>query len=318
MTGVLPRVTVVVCTYNRARLLHSCIDSLSCQDADPTSYEVLVIDNGSTDGTSDFLGNCSYDCFQFRWIFEPVPGLSNARNRGWLEARGEYVAFLDDDAIAEPGWISAILSFSLQCPDVVMFGGPYEAYVTDPVPSWFPIECGGMDLGREKRAIDCRTEFLVGLNMVFRRDTLVDLGGFDVHLGMKGGVVSYGEETQLQIMLKSRGHDVYYLPQMKVRHHLAARKMRLVWALRSAYAVGRCSALTWKRRRSLFSHLAGLAFGFIHATKALLERTNTPFRRKVYFALVPLVSEYGALIEYLRVDDDNHESTIACSGKGAE
>jgi GT2 family glycosyltransferase len=295
----LPEITVVVCTHNRVRLLEGCLDSLSRQEVDPRRYDVLVVDNGSTDGTADFLSRCCYDDIRLRWVNEPVLGLSYARNRGWLEANGTYVAYIDDDAIAAPDWISEIISFVERRPEIAMFGGPHVPFATDPVPSWFPPEYGTMDLGSEERALEIGREFVEGMNMAIRKDILADCGGFHPDLGMKGYKVSYGEETQLQITLRNCGFAVYYLPQMKVSHHLPGRKMRLGWLLKSAYASGRCSALTWNTQRTLGAHCAGLMYGCFYLLRTFFLRKGIPLRRKLYYALAPLVSECGAFMEYL-------------------
>lgn len=298
MTAQLPDISVVVCTHNRLQLLTNCLESLCQQDAEQFHYEVLVVDNASTDGTTEFLKVYCEDRIGFRWVTEPVVGLSNARNRGWQEATGRYVIYIDDDAMAESFWVSEILTFTVRHPEVVMFGGPFTLYTTDAVPDWFPLEIAAMDLGTEERPVDLTREFIVGLNMGFRKDVLAGCGGFHPELGMTGAKISYGEETQIQLLLKSNGYSVYYLPRMLVRHHLPARKMKFFWLLQSVYAIGRCSALTWSQRRSLRSIIGGLAFGLFHGVRTMFKPAKLPFRRRLYYAMTPLISECGALIEH--------------------
>ncbi len=300
MNAEMPIISVVVCTHNRLRLLRGCLDSLLSQHADPELYEILVVDNCSTDGTGAYLEAFIPGACRFRWVVEPVLGLSNARNRGWREARGRYVAYIDDDAEAHSEWISEIIEFISRRPEVPMFGGPYRAFTTDPVPSWFPPEYGSMNHGSEERALDIGREFIQGMNMAFNKGVLAACGGFHPGLGMKGNMVSYGEETQLQFILRDRGHQVYYLPKMKVNHYLPAYKMCFSWLLKSLYSVGATWALTSNQHRTLVSHLAGLAYGVIFAFGILLTRKKIPFRRKLYYSVIPVVSEFGALREHLK------------------
>src|SRR5690349_3554566 len=92
------RVTVVVCTFNRASLLIGCLSRLAEQAGPQTASEVLVVDNNSSDNTTESVKPFCERYAWFRLAVENKQGLAQARNRGWQEARGEYVAFIDDDA----------------------------------------------------------------------------------------------------------------------------------------------------------------------------------------------------------------------------
>ena len=98
-----PQISAVVCTHNRVDFLQRCIDSLRNQTLDPLNYEILVVDNGSIDGTEQLCERYE-DVVNFRYIHEPVLGLSQARNRGLQEASGDFIGYIDDDAAAEPQW----------------------------------------------------------------------------------------------------------------------------------------------------------------------------------------------------------------------
>ena len=99
----LPEITAIICTHNRERFLESCIQSLFDQTLDARRYEILVVDNGSNDGTRAICDKFK-DRLNFKYIFEPVLGLSQARNTGWKNARGRYVGYIDDDATADQRW----------------------------------------------------------------------------------------------------------------------------------------------------------------------------------------------------------------------
>jgi len=90
-------ISVIVCTYNRAELLRELLPTLCEQTVAFTQYEVIVIDNGSTDHTKTVAAVFAARYPQVRYCYEPRQGLSHARNRGWQEAKGDYVAYIDDD-----------------------------------------------------------------------------------------------------------------------------------------------------------------------------------------------------------------------------
>jgi len=99
-TPTVPRISVVICTHNRGFYLRKAITSVLAQDMPASEYELIIIDNKSTDDTAQVVA--SFAAANVRYIHEPQLGLCFARNTGWYSAAGTYVAYLDDDAIAEP------------------------------------------------------------------------------------------------------------------------------------------------------------------------------------------------------------------------
>jgi glycosyltransferase involved in cell wall biosynthesis len=105
-----PELTILVCTHNRAELLSGVLESLGNQSLGRERFEVIVVDNASTDDTPAVADRCAKQGkLQARYVREPELGLDAARNRGIREARGEIVAFLDDDARARYDWAEAVL-----------------------------------------------------------------------------------------------------------------------------------------------------------------------------------------------------------------
>lgn len=119
-----PLLTVVICTRNRAFFVEKCIKSLLSQNVSEKAYEILIVDNGSTDSTSKVIRKY-VDGVLVRSIFEPVVGLSRSRNTGWRAAKGQYVGYIDDDAVAGTEWVENAISVSKTVkpyPDII--GGP--------------------------------------------------------------------------------------------------------------------------------------------------------------------------------------------------
>src|SRR5205807_3888849 len=157
-----PRISVVVCTYNGARTIRDCFEGLE-RLAYP-DYEVIVVDDGSTDATAAIARE--YDC---RLIQTENRGLSNARNTGLKEATGEIVAYLDDDAYPDPHWLAYLAATFLSTSHAAV-GGPNLA-----PPGDGPIAEGVARGPRGPVQValsDCEGEHIAGCNMAFRTTAL--------------------------------------------------------------------------------------------------------------------------------------------------
>jgi len=170
--------SVVVCTHNRSRLLYDCLRSLVRQTADSSVFEIIVVDNNSTDTTPEVVQAFLGKFCNVRYVREPQTGLSHARNRGMIEVEGEYVAYIDDDAQAYPDWVEKIASYIRRNRSIVAFGGPYYALSEIPLPDWFPPEYGSFDAGDKELLLNGLDIFLCGTNMVFNRKFLSRLVAF--------------------------------------------------------------------------------------------------------------------------------------------
>jgi glycosyltransferase involved in cell wall biosynthesis len=234
--------SVVVCTHNRIDLLRQCLTSLACQTIPAELYEVIVVDNRSTDGTRMMVGafQREHPAHRVLLIYEPELGLGWARNAGWRQARGVYVAFIDDDAKADSRWLEhAWACFKEIKPIPVAMGGPILPYYTESKPVWFKDEYELRTWGEHPRVLD-RRESLSGSNMIFQKAVLERFGGFDVRVGMRGKRISVGEETALlsRIAESHVGGSLYYSPRLVVYHVVGASKMRASYHVVRAFATG--------------------------------------------------------------------------------
>ncbi len=248
-----PWLSVVICTYNRADILRGSIESLLNQTGATGTFEILVVDNNSTDDTAAVARRYATD-HGIRYIFEPAQGLAHARNRGYAEARGEYVAYLDDDARADPVWIAGIHKIIQQSDRrPIGIGGPIYPYYLSEKPDWFLDEYEIRTWGDAPRFLE-KGEFFSGSNMVFSREVLARFGGFDTDLGVKGDTLNLGEETRLfnKIWDGFLEHELfYYSPALKVYHLVPADKMNLHYFFKRRFMVGQSSL------HSIFSPLDG-------------------------------------------------------------
>ena len=115
-------ISVIVPTRNRVQSLKSCLASLVRQKPGGRAFEVLVIDNGSSDDTRSATREFEKEHNSIRYFFEPRPGLHEGRHRGMKEATGEVLVFLDDDIEAQDGWLAAI-GKTFDDPAIALAGG---------------------------------------------------------------------------------------------------------------------------------------------------------------------------------------------------
>jgi glycosyltransferase involved in cell wall biosynthesis len=233
-------ISVIICTYNRAALLATVLESLYQQTLGQAEYEVIVVDNNSTDETPAVCAAFARRCPALRCIVERQQGLSYARNCGWQAAQGEYVLYIDDDCTVPEGWLAVASEIIQQtAPDV--FGGPYFAFYQTPKPAWFPDSYGSWQPAEQATAITPTA--LHGGNLCLRRELLVQSGGFQPGLGMQGETIGYGEETDLLLRLQAARPETsfYYAPRLFVYHLVRSDKMSITWQIRSRFARGRAA-----------------------------------------------------------------------------
>lgn len=224
-----PEFSVVICTRNRARYLKACVASVLAQTLARDRFEILIVDNGSSDETAA-LGRAWQASGDARYIREPVVGLSQARNTGWQSARGRWVGYLDDDGRASPDWLeSARAAFCDATPEPAWVGGPIDLDWEGAPPSWLDEELqeclGRLDWGPAARWLE-PMERLGGGNSFYPRAVLASLQGFDTRLGRKSDLLLSGEETQLQRRLEAAGGRLYYHPGVRMLHSVPVERLQ--------------------------------------------------------------------------------------------
>jgi GT2 family glycosyltransferase len=224
-------ISVIICTLNRAELLCECINSLMEQSVSRSRYEILVIDNASTDDTSKKIQQF------YPWIhyfYEAKTGLSNARNRGFAEAKSEWVTYLDDDAIAHHNFIEKILwtteTYHWDC-----FGGVFNRWFKYGQPAWYPEKFGTNKYDFERIDVLPDDKFACGGVMTIRKSILEKFGGFNPQYGMSGNFLGYGEEIELQKRIRESGYIIGFNPEIQIDHLVAKYKLSVWWHLRAAW-----------------------------------------------------------------------------------
>ena len=198
-----PRVSVVVCSYNAERTMEACLASL--EHLNYPDYEVIVVNDGSTDRTLEIAQRFPYA----RIISQPNKGLSVARNVGAEAATGEIVAYTDSDCVADPDWLTYLVS-TMERKQLVACGGPNFPPPEDSlVPSAVAVSPGGPT---HVLLTDETAEHIAGCNMAFRRDTLLALGGFDPTYR------AAGDDIDMCWRFQDAGHTIGFSPAAIVWH----------------------------------------------------------------------------------------------------
>lgn len=226
--------SIVVPTRNRAGLLGGALSSLCDQHYPRSRFEVVVVDDGSTDGTAQVARRLSelteIPCV--RLVQQPPRNQNTARNLGIAHANGSLVAFLDDDEIAPVGWLSSLVDAARRHPEVDCFGGPYrlrlEGRPPKLCPKCSPLEGAALDLGSEEALVDQ----VAGGNMLIRRTAFEKVGPFDESLS------GYWDETEWMLRLGTAGGRVLYVPSAWILHRRTPDMLRLRSRLRKGYGIG--------------------------------------------------------------------------------
>lgn len=237
------QISAIICTHNRDNYLGDAIDSLLAQNF-AADFEVIVVDNGSSDRTRSVVEKRLSNPY-VNYVFEPILGLSVARNTGAKIAKSEILAYLDDDAVASPAWLQVLYSAYENNSKLAIAGGkvtliwPQNIYQP---PRWLSTglaaNLGAYDLGNNIVYIDHPGLTPRGLNYSIRRSFLQQIGGFDTHLGRIGTKLLSNEELQMTELALSQGWQVAYLPDALVAHNVSPERLKPSWFLNRGWWQG--------------------------------------------------------------------------------
>jgi glycosyltransferase involved in cell wall biosynthesis len=225
--------------------LQSCLNSLSKQTLEKNKYEIIIVDNNSGDNTKDI---CSTFCKAEKnatFVTENKQGLSHARNKGLFKSKGDFIAFIDDDAVASPTWCEKILaSFKNIRPTPVAVGGQIHPIYEIKPPKWFTDDFEIRTWGNKRGFLQppkAQNGFS-GSNMAFRRSSLVEINGFCPLFGQRGNVIAFGEETHVFRILYKKEPYFWYDPDIIVYHCTPYRNMTIKYRFVRSLKMGKSSA----------------------------------------------------------------------------
>jgi glycosyltransferase involved in cell wall biosynthesis len=284
--------SIIIPTYNRATLMAQAVRSAVGMDYPSDRYEVIVVDNASTDTTPEVVQRLQSHSngYNLHYVREEQLGLHNARHAGARAAKGEILVFTDDDATFDPRWITAYAKAFSEHPEMVAAGGPVRPVWEVPPPQWLldymeqeykEIKMLGL-LSLMEPYEEFRLDpkgFFFGVNMAIRRDVLFEVGGFNPEAF---GDIWLGDgETGLNCKLWERGMLIGYVPEAVVYHHIPPQRMTVDYFRRRMANEGACGVYAryhhgMPRRLSLCNHAATIVINnYKYWVAALLMNGRT-------------------------------------------
>lgn len=248
MTGM----TIVIPTYNRAPMLADVLTDLMQQNAADVPFEVLVVDDGSTDETPQLLAQLmaeSPGCF--RYVRQDNSGLNTARNRGASEANDELLVYLDDDVRLPPDFVNEMAAAFKRRPEAGAVAGRILLQMEAEVPPWLEgslrLYLSELDLGESEHLLP-PPQYPRGACFGVRRRVIDDVGGFVPELDRRGtSLISSGEQEFFQRVHRAKVPIVYW-PGATVRHRVPPERLTFAYFARRARAQGTSDALLERAR----------------------------------------------------------------------
>lgn len=277
-------ITIIIPTFNQSRKLSLCLQHLSELNFDQTLFEVLVIDNGSTDDTKDIALSYKDRIMYLNYHYCAERGLMAGRHMGAEKAKGDILCYLDDDSMVSTDWLTAIEE-SFQDENVVIAGGPcipkYEVEPPDWVEYfWHKTEYGRchdylslIDFGKDKIMIN--PIYVFGCNYAIRKRTFYEYGGARPDFyPEKYRYYRGGGETSLSLRILNAGHKAFYHPKARIDHLIPANRLTLEYFYWKRHNIGIGASYQSTRQKHGFD-------GYIKPSFSLADKFILKIRRSL-------------------------------------
>jgi glycosyltransferase involved in cell wall biosynthesis len=237
--------SIIICSYNRASYISDALTSLYGQSSGLDDFEVIIVDNNSIDNTKEVYAQWRQTNTngQFSFISETKQGASFARNTGAAIAKGEWVCFMDDDAVATTDYVKNIIKHIQDQPFIVGFGGRIIPKYIPGEPKWMSYYVSSLVGNFDYAPTACAFEngkYPLESNMIVKKSVYDQIGGFNVNLpGVVGTLRIGGEGKELFYKIIALGHTIYYDPSICVHHVVEVKKLTSEYMYRVASGIGR-------------------------------------------------------------------------------
>jgi glucosyl-dolichyl phosphate glucuronosyltransferase len=230
------RLTVVICTYNRAELLRQTLTGIGRQNFPHERFEVLVIDNNSSDRTREVVESFAAASPAPRHILETRQGLDHARNRAITEARGEIIVFGDDDILVESDWLTRLTApFAADhAHKIGAVGGEVVPVFPDGLPPWVAEWHSPLAFRPDPGPLP-PAQSPMGANFAFPKSVFAQHGPFHTALDRSGGNFFGGGDTEMIHRLRAAGLEIWFVPAARVLHQMPASRTTFRYATRHAF-----------------------------------------------------------------------------------
>ena len=275
--------SIVICSYNRASYISGALDSLYHQSAGLDNFEAIIVDNNSTDNTAEVFKQwrSSHANGSFTYLTESKQGASFARNTGAEGAKGQWLCFMDDDAIANSNYVENIIKHIKTKPEAIGFGGRIIPKYIPSAPEWMSYYVSSLVGNFDYAPTACAFEhgkYPLESNMIIRKDVYDAIGGFNTELpGVVGTLRIGGEGKELFYKILALGHTIYYDPAICVHHVVEVKKLTPEYMYRVASGIGRgektrtLSISKGSYFKKIIEYLFKLGAAFVIGFKYLLQ-----------------------------------------------
>ncbi|MSQ38107.1 MAG: glycosyltransferase family 2 protein [Chitinophagaceae bacterium] len=275
--------SIVICSYNRASYISGALDSLYNQSAGLDNFEAIIVDNNSTDNTAEVFKQwrSSHANGSFTYLTETKQGASFARNTGAKGAKGQWLCFMDDDAIANSNYVENIIKHIKTKPEAIGFGGRIIPKYIPSEPEWMSYYVSSLVGNFDYAPTACAFEngkYPLESNMIVKKDIYDSIRGFNTQLpGVVGTLRIGGEGKELFYKLLALGHTIYYDPAICVHHVVEVKKLTPEYMYRVASGIGRgektrtLSISKGSYFKKIIEYLFKLGAAFVIGFKYLLQ-----------------------------------------------
>lgn len=246
------RFSFITCTYNRDKYIGQTLQSVCDQKYPDNNYEIIVIDNNSTDNTASICEEfrAEYPNKNFRYVKEMNQGLSFALNRGIKEAQGEFLIFVDDDETIIPEHLERLDNHLRTYPEAVLCGTPVIPVYEIPEPKWMSrftqrLIGGYFDQGKEVKILEAKNYPGTG-HTIIKKELYERYGNYNTELGRKGTSLIGAEDKDMFNRLKNNNIVCYYLPDIPIYHHIPPNKMTDEFFHKLTYSIGKSERIRTK------------------------------------------------------------------------
>jgi len=237
------KLTIAICTFNRAEYLKETLSDLAVQSADNDLFEILIINNNSTDQTENVCRQFDrmHPELNFRWTTETEQGLSAARNRAIKKAGADHILYIDDDVHLPKNFVQRALNCLANLPELKAGGGRIFVTFDETNPDWIPSELMPMfglhDLGEHYRFYP-RDNFPRGGNMLIHKQVVERIGLFDPKLGRSGEIMIGSEEKAFFERARTNGFSLHYLPELLLYHRIGPNRLKRDYLENQSIGIG--------------------------------------------------------------------------------
>jgi glycosyltransferase involved in cell wall biosynthesis len=298
--------SVIIPTRNRSTQLKKAIESLTLQTYQRENFEIIIVDNGSTDETRNVVESCKQYLPNMSYIYEPKLGLHIGRHAGLAIAKGEILVYGDDDIEAFPTWLEGIAE-SFQDPNVSLVGGNdlprFESAPPDWVEQmWQKTPWGKtigvyslIDFGNEVKKIS--PHYVYGCNFSIRKKVLLEVGGFHPD-GMPDDLLKYRGDGESAVSdgILLNGYKTLFNPKASVYHWVPKSRMSMEYVYKRGYIQGISNSYADIRKDGKLSRTKGFQYSF----KRLINIFNLVIKKLLMKKRSPIDYFYTGYLDGLR------------------